>query len=166
MHYFIDAAGNVFAFVSATQAPEGLSPISESDALALAAAPSPEVDYPAVIAAERYRRERVGVSLNGFVIDTSREGQALIAGAAVSAIIDPTYTCNWKTGNGFIALNASELLGLATAVRTHVQACFDRELALLRAVESGEYRDPMLLEGWPEPAPVSAANAGLPSAPQ
>lgn len=162
MHYFIDAAGNVFAFVSETDVPEGLSPIGEADALALAAAPSPEVDYPSVIAAERYKHEGAGVSVNGFVIDTSRDGQALISGAAVSAIIDPAYKCNWKTGNGFIELTSSELLGIATAVRTYVQACFDRELALLRAVEAGEYSDHMLVGGWPDPAPELVAN----SAPQ
>jgi hypothetical protein len=38
-------------------------------------------------------------------------------------------------------------------VREHVQACFDRELALLRAIEAGEYSDDMLTQGWPDSLP-------------
>ncbi|UVM37696.1 DUF4376 domain-containing protein [Pseudomonas sp. B21-017] len=114
--------------------------------------PFPEVapDYPAMIASERYKREGVGITVDGSVIDTTRDGQALIAGAAVSAILDPAYRCNWKTAAGFIELNAPQLIAIATAVREHVQACFDRELALLRAIETGSYSSDMLTEGWPD----------------
>lgn len=114
--------------------------------------PFPEVapDYPAMIASERYKREGVGITIDGSVIDTTRDGQALIAGAAVSAILDPAYRCNWKTSAGFVELNAPQLVTIATAVREHVQACFDRELALLRAIEAGSYSNDMLTEGWPD----------------
>lgn len=110
-------------------------------------------DYPTLIAAERYKREGVGITVEGSVIDTTRDGQALIAGAAVSAILDPNYTCNWKTAGGFVELNAPQLVTIATAVREHVQACFDRELALLRAIEEGSYSNDMLAEGWPDSLP-------------
>lgn len=110
-------------------------------------------DYPALIAAERYKREGVGITVDGSIIDTTRDGQALIAGAAVSAILDPAYTCNWKTAAGFIELNAPQLVTIATAVRKHVQTCFDRELALLSAIEMGTYCDEMLTEGWPDSLP-------------
>lgn len=103
-----------------------------------------------LIAAERYKREGVGITVDGSIIDTTRDGQALIAGAAVSAILDSGYVCNWKTAAGFIELNAAQLVAIATAVRAHVQACFDRELALLRAIEAGEYSAAMLVEGWPD----------------
>lgn len=154
MHYFIDAAQNVYAFASQTEAPAGLIPMVEAEALALAAGHSPAVDYPAVIAAERYKREGVGITVNGFEIQTTRDGQALIAGAAVSAILDPAYKCNWKTGGGFVELTAPQLIETATAVRAHVQACFDREMTLLSAVEAGEYRAEMLAEGWPDSPPL------------
>ena len=107
-----------------------------------------------LIAAERYKREGVGITVDGSIIDTTRDGQALIAGAAVSAILNPAYTCNWKTAGGFVELNAAQLVAIATAVRAHVQACFDRELTLLRAIEAGEYRDEMLAEGWPDSPPL------------
>lgn len=160
MHYFIDEAENVFAFASEADAPKSLARIDESDALSLAAGPSPAVDYPALIAAERYKREGTGVTVDGFVIETTRDGQALIAGAAVSAIIDPTYKCNWKTGAGFTELTAAKLIAIATSVRAHVQACFDRELALLRAVEAGNYSNNMLAEGWPDSVPDPIAGTG------
>jgi len=112
-------------------------------------APVATPDWPALIAQERYRREASGILFDTWLIDTSRDGQALIAGAAVSAILDPNYHCNWKTGVGFIELQAHQLIAIANAVRTHVQACFDRELMLLRAIEAGEFHDAMLTEGWP-----------------
>jgi len=71
----------------------------------------------------------------------------------VSAILDPNYRCNWKTSAGFVELNAAQLVTIATAVREHVQACFDRELALLRAIEAGSYSDDMLTQGWPDSLP-------------
>lgn len=123
--------------------------------LAYLAPPSePLPDLAELIAAERYKREGVGITVDGSIIDTTRDGQALIAGAAVSAMLDPAYACNWKTAGGFVELNAVQLVAIATAVRAHVQACFDRELVLLRAIEAGEYRDEMLVEGWPDSPPL------------
>lgn len=114
----------------------------------------PPIDLPAVVATERYKREGTGITVDSSIIDTTRAGQALIAGAAVSAMLDPAYACNWKTAGGFVELNAVQLVAIATAVRAHVQACFDRELVLLRAIEAGEYRDEMLAEGWPDSLPL------------
>ncbi|QJI45583.1 DUF4376 domain-containing protein [Pseudomonas sp. ADAK2] len=115
--------------------------------------PDVQVDFAALIAAERYQREASGVVVDGSTIDTSRDGQALIAGAAVSAILDSSYKCSWKTAEGFVELDAPRIISIATAVRAHVQTCFDRELTLLRAVETGTYRDSMLTEGWPDSSP-------------
>jgi hypothetical protein len=107
-------------------------------------------DYPALIAAERYVMEGKGVTALGLRIDTTRDSQALIAGMAVSALIDPTYQCNFKAGDGFVELEAQQILSISSAVRNHVQACFDREKALLKSVKAGKYHDGMLTEGWPD----------------
>lgn len=101
------------------------------------------------IAATRYDHETAGIIVSGTSIDTGRDSQALITGAALSAVIDSTYICNWKTVNGTVSLTATQLIAIATAVRAHVQACFDREAALLAAVTAGTYTDAMLTEGWP-----------------
>jgi hypothetical protein len=150
MHYFVDASNNVFAFDEASDAPADLSAIGEAEALALAAASAPARDLPAAIAEERYKQETAGIILNGMAIDTGRDSQALITGATLSAIIDPEYVCTWKTVNGPVQLTAPMLIGVASAVRAHVQACFDREGDLLSAVADETFVDSMLYEGWPE----------------
>ncbi|WP_336356846.1 DUF4376 domain-containing protein [Pseudomonas granadensis] len=104
------------------------------------------------IADERYRREGFGVVVDGLPIDTTRDSQSLIAGMAVSALMDAGYRCNFKTSAGFVELGAVQILAVSSAVRAHVQACFDREKALLEAIEAGEFVDGMLTEGWPVPA--------------
>lgn len=101
------------------------------------------------IAAVRYRFEVKGIKVNGMVIDTSRDSQAMITAATLSAMIDSTYVCRWKTPDGFFTLDASALLEVSQAMRKHVQLCFDREDVLVKAVDAGTYTESMLQEGWP-----------------
>jgi len=121
-------------------------------------APSP-VDYAALIASRRYTAETSGIVVGGVEVDTGRDSQALITGAALNAVIDPSYICNWKTPAGFVQLDAQTLLGVATTLRAHVQSCFDREAELLAALNAGEFIDEMLEEGWPDES-VSTTPAG------
>jgi hypothetical protein len=92
----------------------------------------------AEIAAARYTAEADGITVNEMTIDTSRESQALVTGAALAATLDPDYTCQWKTAGGFVTLSAAAVVAVAQAVRAHVQACFDREAALAALVEAAE----------------------------
>lgn len=110
--------------------------------------PTPD-DHRAVVAARRYQAETAGITVDSMTIDTGRDSQALITGAALAAMLDPAYTCSWKTQAGFIELTAEQIIALAQAVRAHVQACFDREADLLEALASGTFTDAMLEEGWP-----------------
>ncbi|MFC0708440.1 DUF4376 domain-containing protein [Azorhizophilus paspali] len=107
--------------------------------------PEPAPDWPALIATRRYEAETAGTTVDGLPIDTGRDSQALITGAALRATLDSDYTCRWKTVTGFVALTAGQIIGVASAVRAHVQACFDREADLLAALEAGTF-DPALLE--------------------
>lgn len=107
------------------------------------------------IAAVRYERETAGVMLNGFRIDTSRDSQGLILGAAVQVILDPQYSLNWKTPEGWLQFSGPQITAIATCVRKHVQACFDRERALADAVMDGTFQESMLNEGWPEKPAVA-----------
>lgn len=113
--------------------------------------PLPEAvrDMVQIIAHTRFGYETAGITINDVIIDTGRDSQALITGAALSAVIDSTYVCTWKTASGWIELTAVQLIGVATAVRAHVQACFDREGELLVALAEGTYTDDMLDAGWP-----------------
>lgn len=90
------------------------------------------------IAAARYARETAGTTVNDTPIDTGRDSQALITGAALAAVIDSSYSLNWKTDAGFIHLTAPEIIAVAQAVRAHVQACFDREAELVALVDSAQ----------------------------
>ena len=106
-------------------------------------------DHRAAVAAERYKRETAGITVDGMTIDSARDSQALITGAAVAAMLDPAYSCQWKTPAGFVLLDAAQIIGVASVVRAHVQACFDREAELFLAIETGAYTPAMLAEGWP-----------------
>ena len=116
-------------------------------------------DTVARIAARRWEAETAGLNVNGMAIDTGRDSQALITGAAVSAMLDPAYTVRWKTPDGFITLLGDEIINMATVVRAHVQAAFDREADLLDALEGGTFVDQMLEEGWPDGTLLAAATS-------
>lgn len=113
---------------------------------AIPAPPEPTFDElkaqkKAEIAAARYEAEIAGTTVNGILIDTGRDSQALITGAALAAVIDDSYSLNWKTENGFIHLTASEIIAVAQAVRAHVQACFDREGELVAQVDAATTKE-------------------------
>lgn len=116
---------------------------------AIPAPPEPTLDElkaqkKAEIAAARYEAETAGTTVNGVLIDTGRDSQALITGAALAAMLDDGYSLNWKTSAGFIHLTAPEIIAVAQAVRAHVQTCFDREgelVALVDAAQTAEELD-------------------------
>lgn len=117
--------------------------------------PLPEVaqDVIQLIARTRFEHEASGFTIDGLAIESTRDSQALIASAGLSALLDPNYRCNFKTANGFVEMEAVQILAMAKAIRAHVQACFDRELTLLQAIEAGVYSAEMLAEGWPDSLP-------------
>ena len=90
----------------------------------------------AEIAQARYNAEIAGVTVNGVSIKTDRESQGLITGAALKAMQDSTYTCRWKGIDGFVTLDATQIIAIADAVRAHVQGCFDHEAELLPLIEA------------------------------
>ena len=106
-------------------------------------------DWKQRIADRRYIAEVSGTTINDMPIDTGRDSQGLITGAALQALIDPDYSLHWKTSAGFVDLTAQQVLGVASAVRAFVQACFNRESDLLDAVAAGTITADMLEEGWP-----------------
>lgn len=101
------------------------------------------------IADRRYNEETRGITVAGFFLNTERDSQALLTGAALEAFMDDTYTCRWKTSEGFIELDAPSLIAMSRAMRQHVQACFNREADLLDALENGSFTSDMLEVGWP-----------------
>ena len=110
-----------------------------------------KVQKKAEIATARYARETAGTNVNGVTIDTGRDSQALITGAALAAMLDENYSLNWKTESGFIHLTAPEIIAVAQAVRAHVQACFDREGELVALVDAAETKEDLdeIIISWP-----------------
>lgn len=100
------------------------------------------------VANMRYQREIGGVELRGMNIATDRESQALITGAALQATVDEDYTCQWKTQGGFVSLSAQQIIGIAQAVRAHVQACFDREAELLVEIGKAKTKEAVEAIKW------------------
>ena len=102
------------------------------------------------IAARRFQVETGGVTVAGVKLNTERDSQSLLTGAAFAASIDPAYHIKWKAATGFVDLTGEQVIGLASQVRAFVQNCFNREAELLGAVADGSITAEMLEEGWPE----------------
>ncbi|CAB5556314.1 Uncharacterised protein [Pseudomonas putida] len=111
--------------------------------------PLPEPDWLALIAARRFQAETGGAVVEGLTVNTERDSQSLMTGAAFAASLDPEYRIKWKTASGFVELTGEQVIALATAVRAHVQACFNREAELQAAVADGSITAEMLEQGWP-----------------
>ncbi len=110
----------------------------------------PESTVQERIASHRYQAQVSGTTLQGMQIDTSTDSQALITGAALAAVLDSNYVCRWKMADGTrVELDAKMIIAVASAVRDHIQACYDREDELLTAVADGTFTDAMLDQGWP-----------------
>lgn len=144
MSIFFSPTGNPEVWESR---PDGYYTHDEWAALHLPPAPTLDelkAQKKAEIATARFAAETAGTTVNGVLIDTGRDSQALITGAAVAAMLDENYSLNWKTENGFIHLKAPEIIAVAQAVRDHVQECFDKEgelVALINAATTKEGLD-------------------------
>lgn len=103
-------------------------------------------------AAIKSRRDRAldaGTTVGGMPVATDDTSQSRITGAALAVTLDPGATIRWKCADGaFATLDAAAIIVIAQAVRAHVQACFDREAALLAALDAGEAYE--IDTGWPE----------------
>lgn len=87
-------------------------------------------------AAKRYDMEVSGVDVGGYIIPTDRESQSKLVAVRVLAKEDSTYTVKWKAANGWITLDATQIINVADAVRAHVQSAFDWEAAQVEAIDT------------------------------
>lgn len=106
------------------------------------------------LAAVRYAHEVSGTTFNSMQISTDTGTQSKFAAIVLATIVDPNYTVNFKLpGGGFIMLNAAQIGGIAQAARSHVQACYDREMELSvvinAAVDLATLDSIDINTGWP-----------------
>lgn len=89
----------------------------------------------AAVADHRFRHETAGITVSGMRIDTDRDAQAKLTGAALSAMRNPAYSVRWKGSGGLWGtLDAPTVLAMADAVRDHVQSCYDAEALHAEAI--------------------------------
>ncbi|MEM2159359.1 MAG: DUF4376 domain-containing protein [Candidatus Nitrosotenuis sp.] len=79
------------------------------------------------LAAERFKFETKGIIVNGTMFSTSRENQSTITSIYSASIINPAIVIDWKTSDGWIKLNATQINEVAQAVAEHVQRSFSIE---------------------------------------
>lgn len=106
----------------------------------------------AKLADVRFEHEVGGVTVNGAEVKTDRELQATISGAYVRATTDPATTVAWKAGNGFVTLDADDIIFFGGAVFDHVQGCFARESHFTELINAAETVADLvgidITEGW------------------
>ena len=106
----------------------------------------------AKLADVRYQHEVGGVTINGALVKTDRESQATITGAYARASVNPATTVSWKADNGFVVIDAAEIMFFGDAVFSHVQGCFDLERHFNELIDAAETVDTLtgidITEGW------------------
>jgi len=111
------------------------------------------------LAAHRYQIETDGLVIGGSVVRTDRESQATVTGAKTFSDIDPAAVVNWKSAEGWTAIDRATIIALASAVGSHVQTCFSRERALAEAIDSAADIEALqaidIYAGWPETASIN-----------
>ncbi|MBQ2470476.1 MAG: DUF4376 domain-containing protein [Ruminococcus sp.] len=107
-----------------------------------------KVGKKADIAAARYNYEIAGVIINGIHITTDREDQAMITAVALSAVVDPNYTTVWKGADGYLTLNAAEILAMARIVGAHVEAAFAEEKRLAEQIDAAQTEEELASIIW------------------
>lgn len=106
------------------------------------------------LAAIRYAKETGGAVIGGSPVATDRDTQRVLTAARTLAKENAAYTVNWKAGPGaFVTLNAAQIIAIADGVAAHVQACFDREMALSTEIAAAQNLSALLAidlnAGWP-----------------
>ena len=102
----------------------------------------------AEIASARYEYEISGITFHDVHITTDREDQAMITATALSAVLDQTYTTVWKGADGYLTLNASEILEMARAVADHVESAFAEEKRLVELIDSATTEEELSSITW------------------
>jgi hypothetical protein len=108
-----------------------------------------------VVSAKRYEVEVSGTVVANNKYATDRESQTKYVAVAldISQSNAETWSIKWKTSdNTFINLNASEMLSVVSAVRQHVQNCYNKEFEyynLIDTANSSVLETTDFSAGWP-----------------
>ena len=111
-------------------------------------------DKLAALAERRWQAETGGVLVGGMPVKTDAGSTAKITAAYVQAKANPAFTVNWKVDKAmFVTLDAATIIAIGDAVTSHVQACFDHEMALTTQImlaKDAKALDAIDIDaGWP-----------------
>jgi hypothetical protein len=108
----------------------------------------------AAIAEYRYRQETAGITVSGIPISTERgDHRIVMAQIRAEARANAGFSVDLKTADGFVSLDAVQVLSVTDAMLWYVTACFAREAALLNALDTGTSIAEVAASmetGWPE----------------
>lgn len=110
--------------------------------------PDPKITKLQEIASIRYAEQTSGFNYNNIFIHTDPESINMINGATLSAIDDPEYTCNWKTPQGFVTLNATQIKEISKAIRNFIQERFDKEALLIEKINAAKTEEELEKIDW------------------
>ncbi|SMF83189.1 protein of unknown function [Azospirillum oryzae] len=94
----------------------------------------------------RWEHECGGITMpDGSVIATDDRSKTLLNGKYRTAEKYPDRFHRWKGTDGTeIALTSAQVIAIGDAVSDHVQACFDRELDLIAAIDAADTAEAVL----------------------
>lgn len=102
------------------------------------------------IATRRYDFEASGVSVNGLLIRTDRDSQAVISSTHAAMQAGMLQTVQWKTADGtFATLDSAGILAIVQAVAVHVQNAFNIEKQLVDQLNAASTIEAVEAVQWP-----------------
>ncbi len=100
------------------------------------------VEIGAYIKQRAYELETEGLDINGTMVATGRDDQAMLSGAVNYLNLNPEAVINWQSADGsFVTLNKAAVDAIASAVGAHVQAHFTRRKELFEELAETSDRD-------------------------
>lgn len=100
----------------------------------------------------RWKRTQGGLTLpNGVAIDTSDGSKAKIDQALSVLERGWASALNWKTKDGWIAVDLATMTAIAQAVVAFEQNCFDAEQAISAAIDAGSITATAQIDAYPWP---------------
>lgn len=87
----------------------------------------------------RWNREQAGFSISNFFVATDDRSKLLLLGAKALAAENAEYTTMWTQPNGTaVELKAGQIIAIAHAVATYVDACFKIYSDVAEKIISGD----------------------------
>ena len=107
------------------------------------------------LANKRWQVETGGITIDNVGYATDRESQTKYTAVAVAiSQADPnTWSIDWKTNEGFVQLNAQQMMVIVNIVMNHVQSSFTKESEFITAIDSSTTVNEVMAidieNGWP-----------------